>query len=308
MYSKPFSFYTWSDELTRVFRFMRFFQQPLPKELIADLARAVGSDAKLLEAYKRVNAFYARLTNPLDNLTLADVFEKDGKYDESQVIAVFPNCRSREVELFRHVFPQGLPPDADLMRELIKAIRTGKVDLAPKPDSGWYEYQIHALETLLVPAKGDENSKLLLTKAYKKRMLEAFQALMTKRRETFARDLVGAKSAMALGPPTSVKPRIRAEPCPTFALRTARSYDFLLNFLLAAVGEDGLASLHGLKEGGERSKTLLEELRWMREFFYGLHLLECRGSGHGAGIAAGRAGRSSCFRGEGQSVAGCLRS
>ena len=37
--------------------------------------------------------------------------------------------------------------------------------------------------------KGDENPKLLLTKTYKKRMLEAFQALMTKRRETHARDL-----------------------------------------------------------------------------------------------------------------------
>ena len=51
------------------------------------------------------------------------------------------------------------------------------------------------------------------------------------------------------------------EPCPSFYLRTARSYDFLLNFLTAAVGEEGLTSLHGWKDGGERSKTLLEELR-----------------------------------------------
>ena len=56
-------------------------------------------------------------------------------------------------------------------------------------------------------------------------------------------------------------------------------YDFLLNFLLAAVGEDGLASLHGLKEQGERSKTLLVELRWMREFYYGLHLLSAEDIG-----------------------------
>ena len=69
------------------------------------------------------------------------------------------------------------------------------------------------------------------------------------------------------------------EPCPSFYLRTARSYDFLLNFLLAAVGEHALASLHGLKEGGERSKTLLEELRWIRELFYGLHLLSAEDIG-----------------------------
>ena len=57
----------------------------------------------------------------------------------------------------------------------------------PSPSSGWYEYQIYALETFLLPEKGEENPKLLLTKAYKKRMLEAFQALMTKRRETHVR-------------------------------------------------------------------------------------------------------------------------
>ena len=34
------------------------------------------------------------------------------------------------------------------------------------------------LETFLLPEKGNENQKLLLTKAYKKRMLEAFKALL----------------------------------------------------------------------------------------------------------------------------------
>jgi hypothetical protein len=277
MYSKPLSFYTWSPELTQVFRFMRFFQQPLRPDqptLIADLARAVGSDPKLLEDYRRVNAFYARLTNPLANLTLADVFERGGTHEGPRSIAVFPISRSKETELFGLLFPMGLPPGADLMREMIQAIRRGKVDLAPSASSGWYEYQIHALETFLLPEKGEENPKLLLTKTYKKRMLEAFQALMTKRRETHARDLeVKSAGAIESLPRAHVKPRLRVEPCPTYYLRTARSYDFLSNFLLAAVGEDGLASLHGLREGGERSKTLLDELRWMRDLFYGLHLL-----------------------------------
>jgi hypothetical protein len=44
-------------------------------------------------------------------------------------------------------------------------------------------------------------------------------------------------------------------------LRLAHFYDFLLIFLVTAVGEDGLASLHGLRERGERRKTLLDELR-----------------------------------------------
>lgn len=101
--SKPLSFYTWSPELTQVFRFTRFFQQPLPPNqlnLIADLASAVGFDPTLLEDYKRVNAFYARLTNPLANLTLADVLERPGKLEGPRSIAVFPSSRSKEAELF----------------------------------------------------------------------------------------------------------------------------------------------------------------------------------------------------------------
>jgi hypothetical protein len=283
MYSKPLSFYTWSPELKQVFRFMRFFQQPLPPNqptLIADLASAVGADATVLEDYKRVGAFYARLTNPLANRTLADVLESRGMLEGNQPISMFPISRSKETELFGLLFPEGLPSGADLMREMINAIRRGQVDLAPSTGSGWYEYQIYALETFLLPEKGVENPKLLLTKTYKKRMLEAFQALMTKRRETHARD-VEAKSPQAFPalPRAQLKPRLRVEPCPSYYLRTARSYDFLLNFLLAAVGEGGLTSLHGLCEGGERNQTLLNELRSMREMFYGLHLLSAEDIG-----------------------------
>ena len=208
------------------------------------------------------------------------MLERRGTIKGPHPIAVFPSSRSKETELFGLLFPEGLRPGADLMKEMIRAIRRGNVDLAPGASSGWYEYQIHALETFLLPEKGSENPKLLLTKTYKQRMLEAFQALMTKRRETHARD-AEAKSATSTAPlpRAHVKPRLRVEPCPTFYLRTARSYDFLLNFLLAAVGQDGLASLHGLREGGECAKNLFEELRWMRELFYGLHLLSAEDIG-----------------------------
>ncbi len=275
-YSKPVGFYTWSDELSRAFRFMRYFQQPLParhRGLIDILARAVGSDSMLLADYKKMIAFHDKLTSARQNRTLDDVFERDAALDGGRSVAVFPTSRSRETVLFERLFPGGLPPTANLMRELIHAIRSGGVDLAPRSNSGWYEYQVYALEAFLLPWKGPEHEKLLLTKAYKKRMIDAFAAVMTKRRETHVRLLEAAKSAEALPPPVQVRPRLRIEPCPSYYLRMARSYDFLLSFLLATVGNDGLSALHGLKEGGERSKSLLEELRWFREFFYGLHLL-----------------------------------
>src|SRR4029079_10801236 len=129
------------------------------------------------------------------------------------------------------------PADADLMRELISRIRSGQVDLTPGPDGGWYDYQVLALETLLLPEKGQEAPKLLLTRAYKKRMLEAFQALVTKRRETHVRQLApGATAGAAPRPLEQVQPRLRLEPCPSYYLRSARAYAFLANFLEAAVG------------------------------------------------------------------------
>src|SRR5262249_35233609 len=151
----------------------------------------------------------------------------------------FPASTSRETVLFEKLFPNGLPPNTQLMRELVGRIRSGEVPLKPRPDSGWYEYQVYALETLLLPEKGEERDKLLLTKSYKKRMLEAFQVLITKRRETHARQMKSATLAAA-PPPAQVRPRLRVEPCPSYYLRTARAYAFLANFLQASVGEEVL--------------------------------------------------------------------
>src|SRR5205807_6530261 len=123
-----------------------------------------------------------------------------------------------------------------------------------------------------------ERDKLLLTKAYKKRMLEAFQALLTKRRETHVRQH-GPGAAAAAEPPDNVQPRLRVEPCPSYYLRTARAYAFLANFLESAVGKDALQRLRGLKEDGERQPDLYTELGQMRELFYGLYLVSAEDIG-----------------------------
>jgi hypothetical protein len=162
------------------------------------------------------------------------------------------------------------------------------VDLQPGPNSGWYDYQVYALQTLLLPEKGEEHDKLMLSKAYKKRMLEAFQALITKRRETHARQLGAAAAPMAAPPPPleKIKPRLRVEPCPSYYLRTARAYAFLANFLEASVGKEALQELHGLKKEGPRTPDLYTELRQMRELFYGLYLISAEDIGLKTTLAA----------------------
>jgi hypothetical protein len=283
--SKPLGFYTWNPTLERCFRFLRYFQAPLGPDrrgVALALAHAINHDPELRADYLKAVGFYAKLTNPLKVRPVSDLLCRDATPPaEDEPVAVFPASTSRETELFRKLFPLGLPPDANLMAELIRRIRSGEVDLSPRPDSGWYDYQVHALETLLLPEKGRESDKLLLTKSYKKRTLEAFEALMTKRQETHIRQRDIAPLAAAAPPIEEVKvgPRLRIEPSLTYYLRTARAYAFLDAFLNEAVGPEALSSLHGLTKDGRRPDALAAELHDMRDLFYGLYLLGCEDIG-----------------------------
>ncbi|MFO0910499.1 MAG: hypothetical protein U0794_19500 [Isosphaeraceae bacterium] len=277
--SKPIGVYTWNKTLGGCFRVLRFFAQPiLETAIVTEIARVMKADPALLAEYQKMLSFYAKLTNPLVGNSPADFL--DSPPPPAARVSLLPPSTSRETELFNHLFPGGVPPDADLMRALVEAVRSGKVDLTPRPGSGWYEQQVYALETLLLPGRGEEKDKLMLSKTYKKRMMEAFQALVTKRRETHARQLDMAGAPTAAAPRLAdVSPRLRVEPCPSYFVRTARSYAFLETFLTAAVGPETLESLHGLRDGGERTPTLLAELRAMRDLFYGLHLLSAEDLG-----------------------------
>ncbi len=297
VWSKPIAFYTWNKTLSDCFRFLRFFAMPIGDPSIpVEIARVLREDKPLRDDYVKAYTFYAGLTNPLVGRTPAGLIDGPPLGPEEQV-ALFPQSTSRETELFEKLFRRGLPTDANLMRELISAIRSGKVDLKPPKDGGWYDHQVYALEALLLPEKGTESNKLLLTKEYKKRLLEAFKALMTKRRETHARQakFAGAAERPSLQELSSVRPRLRVEPNPTYFLRTARSYAFLANFLESTLGEETLKSLKGLREGGERGTDLDSELKSMRELFYGLYLLSAEDIGmkpaslEGEGVDAGAA-------------------
>lgn len=281
VYSKPIGFYTWNQPLSECFRVLRYLSRPIADRSIPnDIARVLREDPRLRDDYVKAYSFYAGLTNPLVGRTPANMIEGQTLGPDEQV-SLFPTSTSRETELFKKLFPLGLSPDANLMRELITAIRSGKVDLKPRPNGGWYDYQVYALETLLLPEKGPESNKLLLTRTYKKRMLEAFKALVTKRRETHVRQLEmkTAEEAIPIHELTSVRPRLRLEPNPTYYLRTARSYAFLANFLESTLGESTLRSLKGLREGGDRGVDLHSELMSMRDLFYGLYLLSAEDIG-----------------------------
>lgn len=262
--SKPIGVHTWNEKLSRVFRFTRFLQQEFAPGEFPDAPHVEEALGFPLEAYERTLAIDRAVHNPPACGSLLDL-------GDARRVAVLPRSSSRELELIGRLFPRGLPAGTNLMSELVRRIRSGEVDLAPRPDGGWLDRQVFALESLLLPERADERDKLLLTKAYKKRMLEAFQALLVKRLETHA--MAVGEAAAPRTAPQSVEPTLRVEPCATYALRTARAYSFVESFLVATLGEEALRSMRGLREGGDRGTDLLTELRAMRDLFYGIHLV-----------------------------------
>ncbi|MCA8918740.1 MAG: hypothetical protein KDB32_06655 [Planctomycetes bacterium] len=284
--SEPVGFYTWNENLQRAFRFLRYLQQEFPARDGTPnvIARAISKNAQAREQYRRMLDFYAHLSNPFINLSLLPLTDS-GNADKSLAelaaahgrrrarVAFLPSSDSLETTLFDRLYPLGVTDDADLMMDLIRAIRDGTVDLTPTKDSGWYDYQLHALETLLLPGKGPENDKLLLTKKYKLRLIEAFKSMVTKTRETHIRQMTDAIGSAAPAPEASLSPRLRLEPNPTYYLRIARSYAFIQNYL-ASVVED-LNSMPAWRAEGPRDFPLGEELENMRQLFYGLYFVSC---------------------------------
>ena len=282
---KPIGFYTWNAELEKLFKFMRYFQKTFVwNGITADIVSAFKGDISLLTKARAVDRFYSDLTNPLSFVSMAQLAESNceasqlglrhvadslGRPHNDQA-ALFPSSTSVETELFNAIFPDGVPPGADMMDELIKAIRNGTVDLTPKPETGWYGRQVYALETFLLPSKGEEHAKLLLTENYKKRLLEAFKAIITTQRETHVRQLEISGAGAEVH---TFAPILRVEPGCTYFLRSSLAYAFLQNFLGSSVGQATLQSLHGLTETGARTMDLWSELEYMRALYHGLYLV-----------------------------------
>lgn len=180
------------------------------------------------------------------------------------------------------VLPASLAPDSvhacaaagvapSLIDGLIDAITRREVSFAPRADSGWYDYQLHALEFLLVPASGLEASHLLLTAAYKKKLVNSFKSLITQTRETHLKQLPGGATASMATEPVDLYPPLEAEPLPTFYLRLGRAYRFLDAFLGATFGNAFMSGVGRLREDGSTSTlSLRDELRAKTELLYGL--------------------------------------
>jgi hypothetical protein len=315
IYARPIGFYTWSAELEQIFTRDRFLQNradETPFGAFATLALVLGQDPALLADYQAVTAIYAGLTNPYDSYALDALvpYVPDAaalanpaairtafasthpplKFCLGTLVAFLPTSRSKDTEYFDKQFCFGGPGDTNLLGVLIDAIKSGALDLAPGTDAGWYDYQLYALETLLLPDRGPESQHLLLTAGYKKKLVETFKSILIQNRETHVKQLsFGAGTVGGSAEPVDIYPLFPVEPFPTFYLRTARGYRFLKTFLAAALGPDALTATRVLEDGGRGTASLAAELDQRIELLYGLHALsaDAVGMARDEGILAG---------------------
>jgi hypothetical protein len=280
--ARPCGFWDGDERLIRSFQSDRYLMwgfsvQEAPEACLA-LSRAIAGDPSLREEFQTLRAFDARLTNPalsvspeqMEGLTrqeLGQRFAPDARF------ALISYSVSKEQTLIDRLVREGkVNGDTCLMALVIDAVRSGRLKLAPKPDSGWYDYQWHALETLLAPERGRESAKLKLTDAYRKRLENAFATALAKARETQIKRL----PMMTLGmndepdePPPKVKvaPEFAAEPTLTVYLRLGRVYRFLRQAMVATLGEEELARVRL----AHSACSVDEALRETAGFCYGLY-------------------------------------
>jgi hypothetical protein len=304
--SKPIGFYTWTPALQAIFTQDRFLQQQGSFADLAAIALALQGDASLQQTYETVVALYAGLTNPYVSYTvtallpsvpspsaLEDVPGLEQAFTaqhaampwacSAPLVAFLPASRSKDTSYFNSLSQCDFSyfAGANVMDVLIAGICSGALDLSPSSDSGWYDYQLYALETLLVPERGPESDHLLLTAAYKQKLIDTFKTLITETRETHVKQLAASAGESSSEPvPVDIYPKLPVEPFPTFYLRTARAYRFLDTFLRATLGSAFLDGLARVREDGSLSSlSLPTELAQTTELVYGLHAVACASLG-----------------------------
>ncbi|MEZ4225925.1 MAG: hypothetical protein R3B13_33565 [Polyangiaceae bacterium] len=310
--SRPIGFYTWTPELASIFRRDRLLQSPDSVRpdfgAFAETALILNQVPAIAVRYTAALDLYAGLTNPYFNLpptalmplvpdssALANLSAIKGQFSSQHPetqgsascaahLAFLPASDSPETKLFRDLYcDKEIPGDQNLIDILIDRIRSGAVDLTPSATSGWYDRQLYALETLLVPESAPEKDHLFLTKRYKEKLIETFKSLITQHRETHVKQLdLGSSDDEGAGAPVlvDVYPKLPIEPFPTFYLRTARAYRFLQGILRASMGQAFLDQSARVLEGGSRSQVKLgDELEDKITLCYGLYAVAARSIG-----------------------------
>jgi hypothetical protein len=306
--SKPLGFYTWNKDLASIFQQDRILQTALPAGEhaagIATVAAALASDAEARKSYELVLHLNERLTNPLKTAGYRGLLTPaaEGKplgLPPSQGVSFFPPSRGPETDLVMRLYAdKPIPEGFDLMKEVIARVKSGDLSLRPREDSGWYDYQLWALDPLIRLDAAPEGSRLHPNDEYKKHLEELFKGTFALTRETHVKQLEFPEPKSEAPDGTKKKerekvfiaPNPHVEILPAMYLRRAQSYAYVRGVLEETFGQANLAAMHRLTAAGPVKQNLDEELASMERLFLGAHVVACRDLGLAEDPAAAAAG------------------
>ena len=283
--SKPIGFYSWNDQLGAIFRQDRMLQTELKgRGGIAAIVKALNDDRDARTAYAACLDLVARLTNPLspdypDLRVLLAAADRGSTAIPERGLYFFPPSRAHETDLIKKLYgDRPIPEGFSLVDTMISGIQDGRLALRPTADSGWYDYQTWALESLVIPDKAPEARHLELDPSYRKQLLELFKGILAMTRETHVKQLELPLAGAARMPKLIIRiaPELSAEPLATYYLRRAQSYSYIRKTLENTFGAPALEKIQRLTAGGAVPSPLAEELPMMENLFYGAYVTACR--------------------------------
>jgi hypothetical protein len=282
--SKVLGFYTWNEELARVFRRDRMLQTEVQEAAARAIATVLSGNDELLSAYTSHLRLAEQLTNPFARADLRELSRalREGRtMDCPRGVSLFPPSRAHETELINRLYgEQPIPEGFDLADEMVRRLRAGTLDLKPNRASGWYDHQTYALQPLAVPEGMPEAKHLTFNDSYCKELAGLFRALLALTRETHIKQLELPRCASAMGPkPVKVKlyiaPDLTVEPLATYYLRRARSYQFVRDVLERSFGPEVLEKRRRLTADGPVNLPLGEEIDLIQTLFLGAYQQAC---------------------------------
>jgi hypothetical protein len=292
--SKPIGFYTWSRQLGNIFQQDRMLQGKIDAAGIKAVASALRADPSARATYEGHLRFVSRLTNPFAQPDLRGFLEACDRGDADvteEDIRFFPPSVAHETEIIKKLFgSKPIPESFVLVDELIRRIRSRELNLEPGAESGWYDYQTWALESLVIPERMPEGDRLYLGEKYRTLLIELFKGLLTLTRETHIKQLEIPLCGAAMRRRKvyiDIAPALSAEPLVTFYLRRALGYRYIRSVLEDTFGSQELEGLHRLTEAGPAQMSLAEELSGIETLFLGAHVNVSRELGLAPDTAVG---------------------
>lgn len=272
--SKPIGFYTWNDDLKKIFQQDRYLQRPVQsKKERKIIINALAKEEELSSSYGAALSFIEKINNPFPP-EYCDFRAGEEKKATRCTYCFTPPSMAHETELIKRLYGgRPIPKGFSLIDALVEGIKAGKITLELKNNSGWYDYKTYALEPFVLPEKMVEAVKLAFGKNYKKELINLFKAVLALTRETHIKNLEIALAGAAMPEPViKIHPELTIEPIATYYLRLGNSYGFIRDVIQEYFSDSTLIQSHRLlSDGKSKSKeNLLDELKSIESLMYGL--------------------------------------